>query len=80
MANRASGPPFAGLPHLVILKMIAGRAIDGGEIARLLGHEDALTLEVVRLVARRVLGAEELIDLDRLIELGRLEYEAWHHI
>ena len=76
MANRESGPPFATLPHLVLLKMIAGRTVDGGDIARMLGHQDALTLEAVRLVARRVLGPEELSDLDQLIELGRLEYGA----
>ena len=76
MANREGGPPFATLPHLVLLKMIAGRAVDGGDIARMLGHQDALTLEAVRMVARRVLGPEELADLDQLIELGRLEYGA----
>jgi hypothetical protein len=76
MANRAGGPPLAALPDLVMLKMIAGRSIDGGDIARMLGHQDELTLEAVRMVARRVLGAEELADLDQLIELGRLEYGA----
>jgi hypothetical protein len=76
MANREGGPPFATLPHLVVLKMIAGRTVDGGDVARMLGHQDALTLEAVRLVARRVLGPEELADLDQLIELGRLEYGA----
>ena len=76
MATREGGPPFATLPHLVLLKMIAGRTVDGGDIARMLGHQDALTLEAVRMVARRVLGSEELADLDQLIELGRLEYGA----
>jgi hypothetical protein len=74
MASREGGPPFATLPHLVLLKMIAGRTVDGGDIARMLGHQDALTLEAVRSVAHRVLGPEELADLDQLIELGRLEY------
>ncbi|MGD1052975.1 MAG: hypothetical protein ABR950_04015 [Candidatus Dormibacteria bacterium] len=74
MANREGGPPFATLPHLVLLKMIAGRIVDGGDLARMLGHQDALTQEAVRMVARRVLGPEELADLERLIELGRLEY------
>jgi hypothetical protein len=76
MASREGGAPFATLPHLILLKMIAGRTVDGGDIARMLGHQDALTLEAVRLVARRVLGPEELQDLDQLIELGRLEYGA----
>lgn len=76
MGNREGGPPFATLPHLVLLKMIAGRTVDGGDIARMLGHQDALTLEAVRMVARRVLGPEELADLDQLIELGQLEYGA----
>ncbi|MGP8159691.1 MAG: hypothetical protein ACLQGJ_00490 [Candidatus Dormibacteria bacterium] len=74
MANRAGGLPVAALPHLVMLKMLAGRSIDAGDISRMLGHQDALTLEAVRMVARKVLGAEELADLDQLIELGRLEY------
>lgn len=74
MANRAGGLPVATLPDLVLLKMIAGRTIDAGDIARMLGHQDALTLEAVRLAARRVLGPDELADLDQLIELGRLEY------
>ena len=74
MANREGGLPVAALPHLVVLKMIAGRSIDGGDIARMLGHQDALTVEAVRLVARRVLGPEELSGLDQLIQLGRLEY------
>jgi hypothetical protein len=74
MANRARGLPIAALPQLVILKMIAGRSIDAGDISRMLGHQDAITLEAVRAVARRVLGAEELSDLDQLIELGQLEY------
>lgn len=74
MASREGGPPFATLPHLVVLKMIAGRTVDGGDLARMLGHQDRLTLEAVRLVARRALRPEELEDLDQLIELGRLEY------
>ncbi len=74
MANRADGLPMASLPHLVILKMIAGRATDAGDITRMLGHQDALTLEAVRTLARRVLQESELADLDQLIELGRLEY------
>ncbi len=74
MANRAGSVPMASLPHLVILKMIAGRATDAGDIARMLGHQDALTLEAVRTLARRVLQESELADLDQLIELGRLEY------
>ena len=74
MANRADGLPMASLPHLVILKMIAGRTTDAGDIARMLGHQDAITIEAVRTVARRVLQEPELADLDQLIELGRLEY------
>jgi len=74
MANRMANLPMAALPHLIILKMIAGRTTDAGDIARMLGHQDALTLEAVRTVARRVLKEPELADLDQLIELGRLEY------
>jgi hypothetical protein len=73
-ANIEEGLSMAPLPHLVTLKMIAGRTIDGGDISRMLGHQDELTLQAVRVTARKVLGPEEMADLDQLIELGKLEY------
>jgi hypothetical protein len=75
MQNRLDNLPMATLPHLVALKMVAGRAVDAADITRMLGHCDDVTLEVVRALCRKVLrSAEELEDLEQLIELGRLEY------
>lgn len=74
MRNRRRGMPMATLPHLVALKLISGRSIDAGDLTRMLGHQDAVALEAVGAVARRVLAAEELADLERVIELGRLKF------
>ncbi len=74
MRNRLGSLPMATLPHLVALKMIAGRAIDAADITRMLGHCDDATLALVRAVCHKVLSKEELKDLEQLIELGRLEY------
>jgi hypothetical protein len=73
-AHRVGGLPMATLPHLVALKMVAGRATDAADLTRMLGHQDDLTLETVRAVVRKVVGSDEMADLDQLIELGRLEY------
>ena len=73
--NLHDGVPHATLAYLVVLKMIAGRLVDPGDLGRMLGHQDEVTLEAVRSVARRFLGSEDLSDLQQIIELGRLEYE-----
>jgi hypothetical protein len=73
MRNCLDNLPIATLPHLVALKMVSGRSVDAGDITRMLGHCDDATLEVVRAVCRKVLGSRDLVDLERLIELGRLE-------
>jgi hypothetical protein len=72
--NLGWGLPLATLSHLVTLKLLAGRAQDGADITRMLGHQDELTIQSVRAVVRKVLGDAEIEDLDQLIELGRLEY------
>jgi hypothetical protein len=72
--NLRSGLPTATLPHLVALKLLAGRVNDSADITRMLGHQDATTIETVRQLVSKVLSPEDLEDLDQLIELGRLEY------
>lgn len=73
--NVLDGLPTVTLPHLVVLKLFAGRMADGGDISRMLGHQEEPMLELVRLLARRLLqDPQDLEDLEQLIELGRLEY------
>jgi len=74
MSNRNDGVPMATLPHLVALKLVAGRAHDASDVQRMLGHQDALTLAAVRAVAAKVVDTSDLADLDKLIVMGQLEY------
>ncbi|GIW03644.1 MAG: hypothetical protein KatS3mg059_0264 [Thermomicrobiales bacterium] len=72
--NRSpDGLPVIALPHLVLLKLAAGRGQDLVDIQRMLGQADEQTLHAVRDVVQRHRPAD-LDDLDSLIELGRLEY------
>lgn len=68
------GLPVIGLPYLVLMKMLASRGIDIGDLTRMLGAADEDSLRQVRSVVGTHLpdGVE---DLDSLILLGRLEYE-----
>ena len=77
IAHPASGPdglPVIALPYLVLMKMRAGRAIDIGDLSRVLGAADDASLTQTRAVMAANLpdGVE---DLESLIQLGRLEYE-----
>ena len=76
IANPASAPnglPVISLPYLVLMKMRAGRAIDIGDLSRVLGAADDKALDETRRVIAAYLpdGVE---DLEALIYLGRLEY------
>lgn len=77
IAHPESGPeslPVIALPYLVLMKMRAGRAIDIGDLSRILGAADDASLAQTRSVMAANLpdGVE---DLESLIQLGRLEYE-----
>lgn len=74
MENMHDQLPIATLPYLTALKVFAGRAIDVGDVARMLGHQREETLELIREVAGEILEPAEMEDLDRLIEMSRLEY------
>ncbi len=73
-ASAPNGLPVISLPYLVLMKMRAGRAIDIGDLSRVLGAADDATLAETRRVVEKNLpdGVE---DLAGLIYLGRLEYE-----
>lgn len=69
------GLPVIALPYLVLMKMQASRGIDIGDLGRMLGAADDAALAETRNVIHRYLpdGVE---DLESLIFLGKLEYEA----
>ena len=68
----AQGLPVMPLRYLVLTKWHAGRVQDLADITRMLGQADDDTLASVRAFFREV-QPEALEDLERLIELGRLE-------
>ena len=76
VANPASAPnglPVISLPYLVLMKMRASRAIDIGDLSRVLGAADDATLaETEQVIAAYLPDGVE--DLEGLIYLGRLEY------
>ena len=77
IANPASAPnglPVISLPYLVLMKMKAGRAIDIGDLSRVLGAADEESLAQTRSVMKSDYS-DGLEDLESLIYLGRLEYE-----
>ena len=76
IANPASAPnglPVISLPYLVLMKMRAGRAIDIGDLSRVLGAADDETIgETEKVIAAYLPDGVE--DLEGLIYLGKLEY------
>jgi hypothetical protein len=69
------GLPVIALPYLVLMKMQASRGIDIGDLGRMLGAADDAALgETRRVIGRYLLDGVE--DLESLIFLGKLEYEA----
>jgi hypothetical protein len=71
----AAGLPIIPLPYLVLLKLEASRAIDIGDLSRMLGGADDAALAEVRRVVRIFLP-EAAEDMESLIHLGCLEYAA----
>lgn len=72
--NMVDGRPTLTLAHLVVAKLIAGRAVDVADLSRMLGAASAEALVAVRgAVTRHLPDARD--DLEQLIVLGRLEYE-----
>jgi hypothetical protein len=68
------GLPVVRLPYLVLLKLVASRGHDLGDLARMLGGADEAALDEVR-DAVRMYRPDDLNDLESLITLGKLEYQ-----
>jgi len=66
------GLPVLALPYLALMKLLASRTIDIGDVARMLGLASDAELADVRAVIAR-LAPELAADLESLIALGRLE-------
>lgn len=72
--NVVDGRPTLTLEHLVVAKLVSGRAVDVADLSRMLGAADGEALAAVRgAVGRHLPDASE--DLEQLIVLGKLEYE-----
>lgn len=72
--NVVADRPTLTLEHLVVAKLIAGRAVDVADLSRMLGAASMEALAIVReAVARHQPEAGD--DLEQLIVLGKLEYE-----
>lgn len=73
--NVVDGRPTLTLADLVVAKLISGRAVDVADLSRMLGAASADALAGVReTVDRHLPDARD--DLDKLIELGKLECES----
>ncbi len=72
--NLLNGMPTVTLPYLALMKLLASRTIDTGDLSRMLGHQTEAVLGEVRSVVRRFARPEDVQDLKSIIELGRLEY------
>jgi hypothetical protein len=70
--NRVDGLPILPLRHLVLMKLISSRAVDTGDLQRLLGAaSDEQWLGVRELIAREL--PRDLDDLDALRQIGLWE-------
>ena len=67
--------PILPLPYLTLMKLLASRLVDTGDLARMLGHQDEAALAAVRRVITAYGRPEDVADLEQIIALGRLEYE-----
>ena len=67
-----AGYPVIALPYLVLMKLASSRAQDVGDLSRMLGWADEVTLEQVRHVVTRY-SPQDAEDLESLIFLGQQE-------
>jgi hypothetical protein len=69
-----AGMPVLDLPYLIIMKLMANRGVDIGDMTRMLGLALDEDLDRVR-EAVRDYAPEDLDDLEALILLGRMEFK-----
>jgi hypothetical protein len=69
-----AGMPVLDLPYLIIMKLMANRGVDIGDMTRMLGLSSDDDLDRVR-AAVRAYASEDLDDLEALILLGRMEFK-----
>ena len=67
--------PVIGLPYLVLMKLQASRAQDLADISRMLGAANEAAIQTVKAVINQYLP-EAIEDVESLIILGQLEYQA----
>jgi hypothetical protein len=67
-----SGNPVLDLPYLILMKLRANRAVDIGDMTRMLGLASESDVQRVREVVRTHVP-EDADDLEALILLGRME-------
>lgn len=67
-----AGYPILALPYLVLMKLEASRALDLGDLSRMLGLASDEELERVRTIVNRY-APEMAEDVESLIYLGQLE-------
>lgn len=78
-ATTVDGIPVIALPHLVLMKLYAGRSQDIADITRMLGGADEPVLAEVRIVIAQHMP-DAASDVESMIALGRLEYQTvWMH-
>jgi hypothetical protein len=70
--------PYAALEHIVMLKMIASRGRDIGDLTSMLGIATEPQLDAIRVAVKHHGTLEDVEDLEQLIVQGRLEHGADH--
>jgi hypothetical protein len=70
--------PVLPLPHLILMKLEAGRALDVADVTRMLGGATDEALNGVRMAIQRY-AADLSDDLESLIALGQLELRDPEH-
>lgn len=70
----AQGLPILSMPYLVLMKFQSGRAIDIGDISRMLGQADEDNLDETRKLFSQY-EIDGMDDLESLIQLGKLEMQ-----
>jgi hypothetical protein len=68
-----AGYPVLDLPYLIIMKLMANRGVDIGDMTRMLGLADETEVDRVREAVKRY-APEDSEDLEALILIGRLEF------